>query len=78
LYFLQAALLCNIFQLFLWRAPAGRAFRYKSSPLVPRGCGLSTSIPHATARKYNKIFFAFATYINILRIYLNKPAQNMQ
>ena len=29
------------------RAPAGRAFRFKSSPLVPRGCGLSTPIPHA-------------------------------
>jgi len=29
------------------RLLAGRAFRSKSSPLVPRGCGLSTSIPHA-------------------------------
>ena len=31
------------------RLMAGRAFRFKSSPLVPRGCGLSTAIPHADA-----------------------------
>ena len=29
------------------RQLAGRAFRSKSSPLVPRGCGLYTAIPHA-------------------------------
>ena len=29
------------------RQLAGRAFRSKSSPLVPRGSGLSTAIPHA-------------------------------
>ena len=29
------------------RQMAGWAFRSKSSPLVPRGCGLSTAIPHA-------------------------------
>ena len=36
------------FYLGVPRLMAGRAFRSKSSPLVPRGCGLSTAIPHAS------------------------------
>ncbi len=32
--------------IFSWGAPSGRAIHSKSSPLVPRGCGLSVSIPH--------------------------------
>jgi len=30
---------------FIYQSAAVGALRYKSSPLVPRGCGLSTSIP---------------------------------
>ncbi len=33
----------------------GRAIRCKSSPLVPRGCGLSATIPHA---KFYLCYFA--------------------
>ena len=29
------------------RVPSGRAIRFKSSPFVPHGCGLSAAIPHA-------------------------------
>lgn len=43
----------NISKILFFRAcPAGRAFRCKSSPLVPRGCGLSASIPHAATLTY--------------------------
>ena len=37
----------KMFTLGVPRLLAGRAFRSKSSPLVPHGCGLSTAIPHA-------------------------------
>lgn len=43
------------------RAPAGRAIHCKSSPLVPRGCGLSATIPHAAGRHLVFALLATAT-----------------
>jgi hypothetical protein len=71
-YFCKKKDALNKYRIFIGRAPPGRAFRCKSSPLVPHACGLSAAIPHAGNHLTNPVRRPLSTALFLLALFIVK------